>query len=223
MKIVPCFETNIAGPAAGVIRLRLARGFKEGVVKRISWSAAWRPGPAHAVAADADVEAIKAVVKAAYVDGVHAKPNAAAMRAGFHPAFRMLVLKDGAITGVTLDEWAARIEKGAAERTGPAPEIRHEFASVDVTGERGRRPSRAASRRQAHVHRLPVALPLPRGWKIVSKTFQAIASRTGANPQSATSVCTALAAQSRSARPPGSRRKIAAPVAYRIEPSLARS
>lgn len=37
-----------------------------------------------AVAAE-DVEAVKAVVKSAYVDGVHAKPDAALMRAGFHP------------------------------------------------------------------------------------------------------------------------------------------
>src|SRR5687768_5142158 len=84
-------------------------------------------------AAEADVEAVKAVVKSAYVDGVHAKGDAALMRAGFHPTFRMLVLKDGVVTAVSLDEWAGRIEKGAAERKGPGPEIRHEFAHVDVT------------------------------------------------------------------------------------------
>ena len=41
--------------------------------------------PAYA-GADGDVEAVKAVVKSAYVDGVHAKADAALMRAGFHPA-----------------------------------------------------------------------------------------------------------------------------------------
>jgi hypothetical protein len=129
--------------------------------------------PAYAVAADGDVDAVKAVVKSAYVDGVHARPDAAAMRAGFHPSFRMLVLKDGVVTPVTLDEWAARIEKGAAERKGPAPEIRHEFTTVDVTGEA------AVVRLELHrggKHTFTDYLSLyrfPEGWKIVSKTFQA--------------------------------------------------
>ena len=129
--------------------------------------------PALASGADGDAEAIKAVVKAAYVDGVHAKPSASAMRAGFHPAFRMLVLKDGEVSGVTLDEWAGRIEKGAAARTGPAPEIRHEFTTVDVTG------NAATVRLELHrggKHTFTDYLSLyrfPDGWKIVSKTFQA--------------------------------------------------
>ena len=124
-------------------------------------------------AAEADVEAVKAVVKSAYVDGVHAKGDAALMRAGFHPTFRMLVLKDGAVTHVTLDEWAGRIEKGAAERKGPAPEIRHEFTHVDVTG------NAAVVRLELHrdgKHTFTDYLSLyrfPEGWKIVSKTFQA--------------------------------------------------
>jgi len=129
--------------------------------------------PALASGAEGDVEAIKAVVKAAYVDGVHAKPSAAAMRAGFHPEFRMLVLKDGAVSGVTLDEWAGRIEKGAATRTSPGPEIRHEFTTVDVTG------NAAVVRLELHrggKHTFTDYLSLYRfadGWKIVSKTFQA--------------------------------------------------
>ena len=129
--------------------------------------------PAFAAGAEGDVEAIRSVVKAAYVDGVHAKPSALAMRAGFHPTFRMLVLKDGAVSGVTLDEWAGRIEKGAAARTGTAPEVRHEFTTVDVTGDA------AVVRLELHrdgKHAFTDYLSLyrfPDGWKIVSKTFQA--------------------------------------------------
>lgn len=129
--------------------------------------------PAYAGAATADDEAIKAVVKSAYVDGVHVRADATLMRAGFHPGFRMLVLKDGAMTAVTLDEWAARIEKGAAARTGAAPEIRHEFAHVDVTG------NAAVVGLELHrggKHTFTDYLALyrfPDGWKIVSKTFQA--------------------------------------------------
>jgi len=129
--------------------------------------------PAYAAAADADVEAVKMVVKSAYVDGVHAKGDPALMRAGFHPSFRMLVLRDGALTPVTLHEWAARVEKGAAERKGPGPEIRHEFTHVDVTG------NAAVVRLELHrggKHVFTDHLALyrfPDGWKIVSKIFQA--------------------------------------------------
>ena len=126
-----------------------------------------------AAAAPADVEAVKAVVKSAYVEGVHAKPDAALMRAGFHPSFRMLVLKDGQLTPVTLDEWAGRIEKGAMDKSASRPEIRADFTSVDVT-------------RDAAVVRLELfrggkhaftdylsLYRFPDGWKIVAKTFQA--------------------------------------------------
>ena len=126
-----------------------------------------------AAAAPADVEAVKSVVKSAYVDGVHAKGDVALMRAGFHPAFRMLTLRDGALTPVTLDEWAGRVEKGAADKSAPRPEIRADFTSVDVT-------------RDAAVVRLELfrggkhaftdylsLYRFPDGWKIVAKTFQA--------------------------------------------------
>jgi len=126
-----------------------------------------------AAAAPADVEAVKKVVQSAYVDGVHAKGDTALMRAGFHPSFRMLVLKDGALSAVTLDEWAARIEKDATAKKFMRPEIRADFTRVDVT-------------RDAAVVRLELfrggkhaftdylsLYRFPDGWKIVSKTFQA--------------------------------------------------
>lgn len=126
-----------------------------------------------AAAAPADVEAVKAVVQSAYVDGVHAKGDVALMRGGFHPSFRMLTLRDGALTPVTLDEWAGRIEKGAADRSAPRPEIRAEFTSVDVTKDA------AVVRLELYrggKHAFTDYLSLyrfPDGWKIVSKTFQA--------------------------------------------------
>ena len=126
-----------------------------------------------AAAAPADVEAVKAVVKAAYVDGVHARPDAAAMRAGFHPSFRMLVLKEGEVSAVTLDEWAGRIEKGAAERKAPPPEIRADFTSVDVAKDAAVvRLELCRGGKHAFTDYLSL-YRFPDGWKIVSKTFQA--------------------------------------------------
>ncbi len=130
-------------------------------------------GAGVAGAADADRAAIETVVKTAYVDGVHAKGDPALMRQGFHPGFRMLVLRDGVMTQVTLEEWIARLEKAERERTSPRPEIRHELTHLDVTG------NAAIARVEIHrdgKHVFTDYLSLyrfPEGWKIVSKIFQA--------------------------------------------------
>jgi hypothetical protein len=130
--------------------------------------------PAALPAAERAEDAVKAVVQSAYIEGVHAKGDAALMRAGFHPDFRMLVLRDGAMSAVTLDEWATRIEKGSRDRAGAArPEIRAEFPRIHVTGD--------AAQVQVELYRggkhaFTDYLTLYRfadGWKIVSKIFQA--------------------------------------------------
>ena len=132
---------------------------------------AWPRSAGGAAADDADAEAVKSVVRTAYVEGVHVKGDPALMRTGFHPDFRMFTLRDGVLAMVTLDEWAARIEKGAAERKGPPPQVRHEFSLVDVTG------NAAVAKVELHrdgKHVFSDYLSLyrfPDGWKIVAKTF----------------------------------------------------
>jgi Putative lumazine-binding len=129
-----------------------------------------------AVAAADDASDVKAVVQSAYVEGVHIQGNAALMRAGFHPEFRMLVLRDGKMTVVTLDEWAGRIEKSAkdpASASKPKPAIKAEYAVVDVEG------NAAVARIEIYrdgKHTFTDYLSLykfPDGWKIVGKIFQA--------------------------------------------------
>jgi ketosteroid isomerase-like protein len=126
-----------------------------------------------AAASELDQTAVKAVVRTAYVEGVHVRGDPALMRRGFHPDFRMFALREGTLSVVTLDEWAARIEKATRERKGAPPEVKHEFASVDVTGDA------AVARVEIHKagkHVFTDYLSLyrfPDGWKIVSKTFQA--------------------------------------------------
>jgi hypothetical protein len=122
----------------------------------------------------ADADAVKAVVHSAYVEGVHAHPDSAAMRRGFHPDFRMLVLKDGALTAVPLEDWIARMEKSRASNPGAVlPKIEADFTSVDVTGNAAT--VRLELRRDGkHVFTDYLALyRFADGWKIVSKTFQA--------------------------------------------------
>ena len=127
-------------------------------------------------AADGDRAAVEAVVKTAYVDGVHAKGDPALMRQGFHPDFRMSVLRNGVMTQVSLADWVARLEKGNQERKGPRPEIRHEFPHTEVTGDA------AVVRVELHrdgqhtFHDYMSLYRFPDGWKIVSKIFQSHAS-----------------------------------------------
>ena len=79
---------------------------------------------------------MKEVVQSAYIEGVHAKGDPALMRKGFHPDFRMLVLKDGKMTAVPLEEWAGRLEaQNKKEPNARRPAIRADFPMVDVTGD----------------------------------------------------------------------------------------
>jgi ketosteroid isomerase-like protein len=117
-----------------------------------------------------DKKDVVKVVTDAYINGVHAKPDAAAMRRGFHPDFRMLVLTDGKMNAVTLDEWAARVERSATS-TSPRPAIKAEFPQVEIAGT-------AASVRvevfRDGKHTFTDYLLLYKftdGWKIVSKSF----------------------------------------------------
>jgi len=128
---------------------------------------------APATAAEDDRTAVEAVVKAAYVDGVHAAFDPQAMRKGFDPAFRMQVLRDGTITSLTLEEWIERMEKSARENPAPTPVVRHEFKLVDVTGTAA--VARVELWRDGR-HMFTDYLSLykrPDGWKIAAKTFYA--------------------------------------------------
>jgi hypothetical protein len=64
-------------------------------------------------AAAEDRAAVEAVVRETYVQGVHARPDAAAMRRGFHPDFRMLVLREGRLQAVG-QGGSTRCVRGAA-------------------------------------------------------------------------------------------------------------
>ena len=122
-------------------------------------------------APDDDRRAVEDVVRRAYVDGVHTRPSVAAMRQGFHPEFRMYVLEDGAVSVVTLEEWAARLEKATAART-TAPDVKAEFTRIHVTGDV------AVAQLQIHRdgrHVFTDVLSLYRtadGWRIVAKVFR---------------------------------------------------
>jgi len=129
--------------------------------------------PAIAPAQSADADAVKAVVQSAYVEGVHANPDAARMRQGFSPDFRMLVLRDGKMTAVTLEEWIGRMEANRKQNPdAPKPSIRAEFPIVDVTANEAVVKVELYRDGKHAFTDLLLLYKFPDGWKIVSKIFQ---------------------------------------------------
>lgn len=121
--------------------------------------------------AQAEKKAVIQVITDAYINGVHVKPDAAAMRRGFHPDFRMLALSDGGMSAVTLDEWAARLGKSAADPNAARPAIRAEFPTVEVTGTvASARVEVFRDDRHTFTDQL-LLYKFADGWKIVSKAF----------------------------------------------------
>jgi len=113
-------------------------------------------------------------VQSAYVEGVHANLNPDQMRQGFHPDFRMLMLRDGKLTAVTLEEWIGRMQANAKQNpNAPKPSVRAEFPIIDVTGNEAvvkvelYRDGKHAFTDYLFLYKFPD------GWKIVSKIFQA--------------------------------------------------
>ena len=123
--------------------------------------------------AQSDADAVKAVVQSAYVEGVHANPDAARMRQGFSPDFRMLVLRDGKTTSVTLEEWIGRMEANRKQNpNAPKPSVRAEFPIVDVTANEAVVKVELYRDGKHAFTDLLLLYKFPDGWKIVTKIFQ---------------------------------------------------
>lgn len=81
----------------------------------------------------ADEEAIKALVQTAYVDGLMNMGDLEKTRAGFHPDFVLLGIRDGELTRLPIADWIATTEKRRGEGQ-KAPLVTCKFVRVDVTG-----------------------------------------------------------------------------------------
>jgi hypothetical protein len=155
-----------------VRRSGLSRHLLEIPMRRILMLAACLCLAAPVSAADSERDAVVKVVTEAYINGVHAAPSTAAMRAGFHPDFRMLVLTDGKMSAVTLDEWIGRMEKAAAANPNAVrPKVTSEIPVVDITGNAaGVRVELWRNGRHTFSDHL-LLYKFADGWKIVSKAF----------------------------------------------------
>ena len=84
---------------------------------------------------DADVEAVKLVIVESYIEGIHRNQDTDAILKGFHPDFAMVMVKDGSVSKMTIQEWVARIEEGKKKPDErPKVETTYEFATVEVSG-----------------------------------------------------------------------------------------
>jgi len=82
-----------------------------------------------------DAAAIQAVILSAYRDGLCNVGDVEAVRKGFHPEFRLLGMKDDALTILPIADWIKRVEeKKAAGKFPPPALVGMEFPLIDITG-----------------------------------------------------------------------------------------
>ncbi len=119
-----------------------------------------------------DVAAVKKMITSSYVEGIHINQDVDAIRKGFHKEFTMVMLRDGEISKMSIDEWVTRIEEGKKKNPDrPKVETKHEFAMVEVEG------NAAVARIEMykdgkHVYTDFMSLyKFDDGWKIVNKIY----------------------------------------------------
>lgn len=120
--------------------------------------------------AQTDEDAIKALVQSAYVDGLQNLGDLDRTRAGFHPDFVLLGLRDGQLTKLPIAEWIASAAKRKADGARP-PLTTVKFLTVDITG------SAASVKLELHQNDKRIFTDylslyrFPDGWKIVGKIY----------------------------------------------------
>jgi hypothetical protein len=88
-----------------------------------------------AAPAGEDEAAIKAVILSAYRDGLCNVGDVELVKKGFHPEFRLLGIKDDALTILPIADWIKyTAEKKAAGKFPPANLVNMEFPLIDITG-----------------------------------------------------------------------------------------
>lgn len=92
----------------------------------------------HIFAQDADVEAIKAIIQSAYIDGLSNEGDAEKIDRGFHPDFRLIgINENGSMWNYPIKEWKAntlkKVKEGIMPKTGDN-KVSVKYLDVDVTG-----------------------------------------------------------------------------------------
>jgi hypothetical protein len=119
-----------------------------------------------------DEDAIKAVILSAYRDGLCNVGDVEAVKKGFHPEFRLLGIKDDALTILPIADWIKRTEeKKAAGKFPPATLVAMEFPLIDVTGNAAvAKVKFMVGEKHVYTDYLSL-LRFAEGWKIVNKIY----------------------------------------------------
>jgi hypothetical protein len=111
---------------------------EEGMNRYVAFALALGLGAALLTGATAreDEEDIRSVILSAYRDGLINVGDVEAVRKGFHPEFRLLGLKDGALTILPIAEWIAGTEAKKAAGKFPPPQLAaFEIPLIDICGD----------------------------------------------------------------------------------------
>jgi hypothetical protein len=117
-----------------------------------------------------DEAAIKALVQTAYVDGLQNLGDLEKTRAGFHPDFVLLGLREGQLTKLPIADWIASAEKRKASGQKP-PLTTCTFITVDVTGSAAAVELELAQDGKRIFTDYLSLYKFPDGWKIVGKIY----------------------------------------------------
>ena len=125
-----------------------------------------------AVPEQEDETAIRAVILSAYRDGLCNVGDVEAVKKGFHPEFRLLGIKDNALTILPIADWITRTEeKKAAGKFPPAALVAMEFPLIDITGNAAMVKVKFLVG-DKHVYTDYLSLfRFAEGWKIVNKIY----------------------------------------------------
>jgi hypothetical protein len=119
-----------------------------------------------------DEDAIQAVILSAYRDGLCNVGDVELVKKGFHPDFRLLGIKDDALTILPIADWIKITEnKKAAGKFPPATLVAMEFPLIDVTGNAAvAKVKFMVGEKHVYTDYLSL-LRFAEGWKIVNKIY----------------------------------------------------
>ncbi len=125
-----------------------------------------------AAPAGEDEAAIKAVILSAYRDGLCNVGDVELVKKGFHPEFRLLGIKDDALTILPIADWIKITEsKKAAGKFPPAALVSMEFPLIDITGNAAMAKVKfMVGEKHVYTDYLSL-LRFTAGWKIVNKIY----------------------------------------------------
>lgn len=78
--------------------------------------------------------AVKKVLKEAYVKGLYVNRDVNAVKKGFHPDFKMLVMKEDGLKEFPLSKWLEKIKKWKEKEPEVKNAYKHKLSMLDVKG-----------------------------------------------------------------------------------------